>query len=362
MKENEIVLNERKKELILGAVENYIETASPITSEKVQTNQFNLLSSATLRNELSALEEMGFLKQLHTSSGRIPTTKAYRYYVNNLMKCSVINAKNIKKVENKFKKRSAFLIEVIDEIAKNISDIVELPTFVQLRGFNELNIIAINIIKLITGQGLVLIQTNAGIINNTITLRQEITEKNCKDASKFLTTNLFNKKISDVICNYDYYSKLFKSQISYFEDLFLSLTNMLKNYSSKNGAFVRGNTAKLLNEPEYKSIDSTKKFLNLVENEEKIKSIIERIDSNNESELVFSIGEENKNEEMNDYSIIKANYSLANGINASIGVLGPERMDYAKIASALKYVIDELKCPASEKPKYKKGGHYEQKQ
>ena len=109
-----------------------------------------------------------------------------------------------------------------------------------------------------------------------------------------------------------------------------------------------------MNQPEYKDINSAKKFLNLVENEEKIKDIIENIDNSSESELVFSIGEENNNEEFSDYSIIKANYSLANGINAEIGVLGPERMDYAKIASALKYITDEINNN-SKTAKKKKG-------
>ena len=202
---NEIVLSDRKRELLLSSVENYIETALPITSEKVQSNHFQLLSSATLRNELSALEEMGYLKQLHTSSGRIPTTKAYRYYVDAIMNSSAITSKNLKKVEDKFKQRSAFLMEVIDDLAKNVSDIIELPTYVKLSGYDELTIVAINLIKLITGQGLVLIQTNAGIINNTIRLDGTITEENCKDASKFLTTNLANKKqianMGKILCN-----------------------------------------------------------------------------------------------------------------------------------------------------------------
>ena len=82
--------------------------------------------------------------------------------------------------------------------------------------------------------------------------------------------------------------------------------------------------------------------MNVLENENKIKNIIQNIDDNTDSNIVFSIGDENNDEEISDYSIIKANYSLANGIVASVGVLGPERMDYAKIASVLKYITDEI--------------------
>ena len=85
MSEVDFTLNERKRDLLLSAVEGYIENALPITSEKVQSNYFTSLSSATLRNELNTLEEMGFLKKLHTSSGRVPTTKAYRYFVDSII-------------------------------------------------------------------------------------------------------------------------------------------------------------------------------------------------------------------------------------------------------------------------------------
>jgi len=346
---DDIKLTDRKQQLLLTAVESYIENALPITSEKVQANSFNSLSSATLRNELNALEEMGYLKKLHTSSGRVPTTKAYRYFVNSILEGKEFKIGEIENIEDKFVKRSSFLLEVLDDLANKINEIVEYPTFVQLKGYRDLSISAINIIPLITGEALVLLQTDAGIINNTIKLTSDITEENCKDASKFLTNNLKSKKIQEVLNNYDYYHSLFKEQIKYFDELFLSITNMLKEFAERGASILKkGNTTKLLNAPEYKDIDSAKRFLNVLENEGKLKEIIQNIDDNTDSSLVFSIGDENKDEEINDYSIIKANYSLANGIVASVGVVGPERMDYAKIASVLKYITDEISASGED--------------
>ena len=344
MKKEELFeLNERKRQLLLGAVESYIENALPITSERVQSNLFSSLSSATLRNELSTLEEMGYLKQMHTSSGRIPTTKAYRYFVNHLISNENFDLQAIEDVSAKFKQRSGFLLETLDEVAKKIGDIVDYPVFIQTRGYEELLIKAINIIPLITGQALMLIQTNEGIINNTFSLQSYITEEHCKDASKFLTTNLANKKVADIIENFDKYNEMFKAQINYFNELFTSMTEMLKYYVSKGtSSVVRGNTTKLLDNPELKNIDNAKKFLNIIENENSLKEIIDNIDENSNSDIVFSIGEENDKEELNDFSIVKANYTLPNGITTSIGVVGPERMDYAKIASTLKYIVDEI--------------------
>ncbi len=335
-------LSDRKRQLLLSAVESYIESALPITSGNVQSTFFQSLSSATLRNELSALEEMGYLKQLHTSSGRIPTTKAYRYYVNNLITSRPMDAKMLDDIRDKFTNRSTFLVEMLDGLAKKIGDLVHYPTFVMMKGSSELYISAINIIPLITGQALVLLQTNAGIINNTMDLPSGITDEHCKDASKFLTNNLSGKKIVDVLSNYDYYNQLFKNQINYYNDLFVAITNMLKNFSDHTTGFVTHGTAtKLLDEPEYKDVSKAKKFLNIVENEQQLRTIIDNIDENSNQDIVFSIGEENGDDTC-DYSIVKANYHMADGITASFGVVGPERMDYAKIASALKFVVDEM--------------------
>lgn len=344
MQKEDYILTDRKKELLLSSVESYIETAIPITSEKVHKSLYSEVSSATLRNELNGLEQMGFLKQLHTSGGRIPTTKAYRYFVNSLISSNNLDINSINIIKDKFVNRSAFLVEMLDNVAKSISEITNFPTFVHISGFKELKLLGINIIPLLTGQALVLLKTDAGVISNSIVLSADITEENCKDASKFLTTNLYNKKIIDVIENIDFYNSLLKNQIKFYKELFISLTQVLEEYCKNGSSFIKNvNPSRLLNNPEYKDIDNAKKFLNLVENEEEIKNIIKNINENTDSEIVFSIGEENNNQDLNDYSIIKANYSLANGITTSIGVVGLKRMDYAKIASALKYIIDEMK-------------------
>lgn len=339
----DIKISERKHELLISAVESYIENASPITSEKVHKTLFKNLSSATLRNELSALEEMGFLKQLHTSSGRIPTTMAYRYYVNNIINNSKLEADAINEIKDKFVMRSAFLSDILNDIAKSINQITNFPTYVRLKSFEDLTVQGINIIPLITGQGLLLFQTNAGIINNTIELNPDVTEDILKDASKYLTTNLYNKKITDIIENIDYYNGLFKKQILFYQELFIAVTGILKQFAEERSSkLVHTNTTKLLNEPEYKDINEAKKFLKLIENEKEIKEIIENIDDNSSNDIVFTIGDENLNEKYSDYSIINTNYHIGNGVVASVSVLGPERMDYAKIASALKYISDEL--------------------
>ena len=132
---DEIKISDRKREILFNAVESYIENASPITSEKVQSSLFTNLSSATLRNELNALEQMGYLKQLHTSSGRVPTTKAYRFYVDNLLNNNTFDEKIINEIKDKFVVRSTFLSDVLNDIAKSINEITNFPTYVKIKGY-----------------------------------------------------------------------------------------------------------------------------------------------------------------------------------------------------------------------------------
>ncbi|MBQ7352262.1 MAG: heat-inducible transcription repressor HrcA [Clostridia bacterium] len=335
------VISDRKKEILINAVGNYIDNALPITSGNVQSSVFTTLSSATLRNELNALEEMGFLKQLHTSGGRIPTSKGYRFYVETLLKSSNFDSEVVDLIKNKFVGRSNFILDVVDTLAKNVCEVLKLPTFIEMHNYENLTLKNINIIPLITGQALVLVQTDAGIINNTINLSGQISEDNCKDASKFLSLNLCNKKISDILSNIDYYNDLFKNQIKYFQEFFSFIADTLKNYSSGNSFKTHSNVTDLLENTEYKDLDSAKKFLSLVENEKEITKIIKKIDNTSNNDIVYSIGEEGS-DDYDDYSIIKANYSLKNGVVASIGVVGPKRLDYCRIASALKFITEEI--------------------
>ncbi|MBR2220923.1 MAG: hypothetical protein IJ975_02145, partial [Clostridia bacterium] len=121
-------LTPRKHNVLIGAIEDYIKDASPITSQGVQAKHIKDISTATLRNELNALEAMGYLKQLHTSSGRVPTTMGYRYYVNHLLGDITLNEDALQKVRTLLDNRSDSLTEVVGELAKLIASAVNYPT------------------------------------------------------------------------------------------------------------------------------------------------------------------------------------------------------------------------------------------
>ena len=334
-------LSKRKEEILFKSVEDYIRFASPITSMSVHTRHLSNISTATLRNELNTLEAMGYLKQLHTSSGRVPTSKAYRLYVDKIMKENKFNKKDLFVIKNLFKERSSLLSEIISNIAKTVSEVTNYPTVVLLNGFNNLTIQNIKIIPLIDKSVLVLISTSTGIINNNIKINEVLSEQNCIDASNFLTNRFSGKTISVMITDMKKLVKEFNNEIKDYENIFNVLINGLIDLTEKKSKefSVKGAT-KLLENPEYNNIENAKKVFNVLEDNEKLENLFEE---NSLEDITFSIGEENVSEDLTNCSVIKANYNV-NGENiAQIGVIGPERMDYAKIAGALKYIVDEMK-------------------
>ena len=333
-------LSDRKKQILFCTVEDYIKDANPITSSNIQQRHIKNISTATLRNELSALEAMGYLKQLHTSSGRIPTTKAYRLYVNELMKSSKFNKNTLDIVNNLIFKRTDSLMEIISAIASVVSEVTDYPSVVVLNGFDKLIIQNVKIIPLIDGNGLCLITTNTGIINNNIKLSEGINEENCNDASKYLSDKFSGKSIGDMIISLSDYDNNVGKEIIGFKNIFSNLIACLNDMNGTSRHVQKGMT-KLLNNPDYEDINEARKIFNYLDNNDNIEEIFK--DNNSDEEISFSIGVENDVEELDKCSVIKANYRV-NGQNiASIGVIGPERMDYSKIAATLKLITDETK-------------------
>lgn len=342
---SEFELSERKRELLKCAVEQYIESASPITSGGITSTILDNLSSATIRNELNALEAMGYLKQLHTSSGRVPTTKGYRFFVNELTKECPASESELEFIKEQFNKRTANLKDMVSRLAKLVSDATNYPTVVCLNGFEKLRIKEIKIIPLMTMQALMLIQTTSGILNNTIDLTQNISEESCDDVSRYLTMKLQGLAISEMVDNIQTIHNDMANEIQEYNEFFDyvlgTLVEITKEFNLQQSVQASGST-KLLNNPEYANIEKAKEVLEALHDKEQLKDLLIDVESEDD-EISFKIGEENANDTFKDCAIAKADYKVNGESIASIGIIGPKRMDYAKISSALKFIVDETK-------------------
>lgn len=338
-------LSERKKQILLNAVEEYIQQASPITSSAIKNKCCENLSTATLRTELNALEAMGFLRQLHTSGGRVPTSKGYRFFVNSMMCDIPMDTSTLSEIQNLFNKRTVYLGDIVNEIASVVSKATNYPTVVMLRGFEKLVIKNIKIVPLLTGQALILIETNSGVINNTMDINSEVVTETFIDASNFLTKTFAEHTIADMIKNIGTYRQSMENELDEFKTIFDTLLNSLKaliESINNDPRIASSGELKLLENPEYNDPIKVKRVIDAIHNPKEVETILNADENENTEDVSFKIGAEIPIEDLQDCAIAQTNYQVDGENIASIGIIGPQRMDYAKIAGALKFVVGEF--------------------
>ena len=329
-------LSERKRAILTAAIEDYIKDASPITSGGVQDKHIQNVSTATLRNELNALEAMGYLKQLHTSGGRVPTTDGYRYYVSYLLENFEVDAKKLSEVESELSERTTSLKDILESVAGIVSKATNYPTVIVANGYDKLVIEGIKIIPLIDGEALVLFKTKSGTVNHMI--KASASEKSCDDASKYLTKKFNGRTIGELLQGDILYSSI--KEVEGFKALLDSLITSMRDFVNRRKLDIRGETAsKLLDENEQRTVIETKKILTLLDDEDELRQVIG--ESSESDDITITLGDEN--EKVDGCALIKAPIVINGTPVASLAVIGPERMDYAGIASAIKLVMKELK-------------------
>lgn len=320
-------LSQRKIKILNSAVEEFIKDSAPITSMSVKDKTSLDVSTATLRNELNALEAMGFLKQLHTSGGRVPTAQGYRFYVENLLKDVKATNGELEEVRTIIENRTQSLADMISKIAKVISKATNYPTVVMMNGIENLILTEFKIIPLLDEKCMVLIGTNYGYISETMDF--SATLENCHDASNYLTKYFKGETMGYLLDNIDEYMRGMSGEIKAFQGV---VNNIIKGLSKLN-------KQKLLNV-------QTDGMASLVDKEDDIKETKKIIKMLSDKDELIEVLDKTENEisadVTDDLSVIKAPIMVGGNKLASIGVIGPQKMDYSGIASALKVVIDEL--------------------
>ena len=332
MKEDK--LKGRKHELMIAVVEDYINDASPITSGGVQKNHLTSVSTATLRNELSALEAMGLLKQLHTSGGRVPTVLGYKYYVNHLLQGLTLNYDQLDGVKSLLDERSKSLSEIVSGVAKIINKAVKYPTVIYVNGYDKLVVENIKIIPLVGDSALALIQTSSGYLTNT--LDAKASSEAYEDASKYLTKKFAGKTLGEMMHDMEKLEKDMLEEISGFKEILDTLIEGIKKFVEENHLNIRQDKAiDVLDDSA--DDEQTKKMMKLLGDQEELERALETSGDELSVEMV------DDDEEYSGLAVIKAPLCIDGTPVASIGVFGPQRMDYKGIASALKVITSQLK-------------------
>lgn len=325
-------LSERKHFILCSVIEDYIKDAAPITSAGVQDRHIQKVSTATLRNELNALESMGYLKQLHTSGGRIPTAEGYKYYVATLLEDFKVSEEKLEKVKTLLENQTSSLTQILSGIAELISKTTNYPTVMIANGYDKLIIEEVKIIPLIDNEALVLFRTHSGIVKNS--MQTSASEKVCDDASIFLTRKFAGKTIGEMLEGDTLEKSL--SEVQNFKSLVNGLLDSMRKFITKTQIDIRSESAvNILNVNEETSVKQTKKILSLLGDKDELYNQVEQT-----NDITVKIGKEN--EKMEGCALISAPIVINGTPVASIAVIGPDRMDYANIAQALKIVMNEL--------------------
>jgi len=329
-------VDQRKKKILQALVNSYIESAEPVGSRTIAKKYDLGLSSATIRNELADLEEMGYIEQIHTSSGRKPSYLGYRMYVNEL-----ITLEDLSEEEREFIRKN-FLNEAISEVesilktsANILSKLTNMTAIIKAPAIPKGKVKLIQILGIEDGEILVVCVTNMGAVKNKILKFNKIlNKKDFENINKVLNTYLKDVELSQIDDNLISFMKFHMGDK---HELLTPILNIILDTLSENeneDLYVDGVT-NILNYPEYNDVERAKKFLQLISEKDSLNSLITSDDLN------VKIGDENEIIDAKELSVISSKYSL-NGVSGKVGLIGPTRINYGKVISVLKIITNEL--------------------
>lgn len=330
---------DKRKIMILEAIINdYISTGDPIGSRTI-AKKYNLgVGSATIRNEMSDLEEMGFLEQPHTSAGRIPSSKGYRLYVDNLMKKSMLTVEEELQIKQ-YLINSAML--EVDKIVKQastlLSELTHLTCVVQTPSVRQSSIKSVQLMKVDSYNLVTAIITSGGAIkNHRIKLSKMPSDKEVLIINEVINKRLIGLTIEEI--NLEVINNL-KVDLGKYDDLFNAIVPVLYDTLKEENSsevFMEG-TTNIFNYQEYNDIDNAKEILNLLYNKDYVVKLIAP-----NAAITVKIGDENYLPEAKNCSVISAEYSIGDGPIGTIGLIGPRRINYSKVIAIMAQVMKEL--------------------
>jgi heat-inducible transcriptional repressor len=331
-------MDERKIKILQAIINDYINTAEPVGSRTI-AKKYNLgISSATIRNEMADLEEMGYLDQPHSSSGRKPSNKGYRLYVDKLMEIPTLTSEEQYIIKSHIIDMTLFEVDkVVRQTIILLSEMTKLTCVVRAPSVGKSYIKHIQLINIDSSNILLVIITDSGIIkNNVIRVGKNVSSGVLNKLSNILNSRLKNLNCDQI--NLKVINNL-RIDLQGYEDIFNSIIPVL--YESLNNSdsseIYKEGTTNIFNYPEFKDIDKAREFLSLLDNKDKINVLL-----NNSSNISVKIGKENFIEGVEDFSVVSAIYNLNDRPIGEIGIIGPTRIPYSKVISILSNVVKEL--------------------
>ena len=327
------MLNDRKKEILQAIIEEYIRTAEPVSSNAI-VSKYNVdCSSATVRNEMADLEKLGYLDKPHTSAGRVPSAKGYRFYVDELIKDDNISMEEIIYIQSKLQTRVNQMQDLAKITTNTLSEVTHYP-IVSIEPSKHAQIIEdIKFVLLGSRTMMAIILTDIGMIKETIIkFNEDVTEEQIDTLSYLFNNKLRGKPLDEIDGPIEQY---ILDEMNESINVVNPILNEMQKVINEQAELYFEGTKKVFDLPEFEDLDLTKNFINVLDEKD---VVIDALNSGLADDISIYIGDENQNEELKDFSIITFNHKVHGKSVGTIGIIGPKRMDYSKVISILKYI------------------------
>lgn len=326
------MLNDRKKKILQAIVDEYVDTAEPVSSGAITKKHGIDFSSATIRNEMAELEKEGYLDKVHTSSGRVPSAKGYRLYVDELLKEQNLSIEETKYIRDKLEIKVNEIEELTKITTNTLSEITHYTTVAIGPKSTDQLIEEIKFVLLGTRMLMCVIVTDGGLVKEAIIKFDE----DVKDEQVQNLNNIFNaklrgkpfEKIDKPIEEYIF------SELNYSIEVIKTIIEQINKVIEEEKIYYEG-TNKVFEQPEFQDVQMAKNFLNILDKRD---LVVDLLNSEFADDINVYIGDDNDEDGLKDFSVITFKQKINDKEMGTIGIIGPKRMDYSKVISVMKYI------------------------
>ena len=327
-------MDDRKFLILQAIIDDYITTAMPVGSRTISRKSGVGFSPATIRNEMSDLEELGYLDQPHTSAGRVPSDKAYRLYVDRLLKVGKLSNDERERMHDYMQARSAQVDGVIRSAATVLADATQYTSVIVAPRLGTLRIRHIQLVPVAECTALMIIVTNLGIVKDAvIRIPDGLDADDLYSISRMLTQRLADKPLEAVRQTFSELLRDTENNRRLMGETLRVIEKKLETEDSSD--VIVGGSSKLLNYPEYSDVEKAKSFLAVLESKDKLRRVMNR---GGGMEVTIRIGAENDAPEMADCSVVTARYRVGDQATGTLGIIGPTRMNYNRVIPVLEFM------------------------
>lgn len=337
---DEMDMNERKIRILQAIIQDYIQTGDPVGSRTISKKYDLGVSSATIRNEMADLEDLGLIVQPHTSAGRIPSDKGYRLYVDNLMQCPDVTPDIEQVVSNMLKERITKIDTILEETARLISMMTQYATVASGPTISQTKIKHLQLVPVDERSVALVIVTDANIVRHHVLRTTKVLDMNlCGVLTNIINESLKGASLREISQER---TQLLEDRMFEYRDITKDLVDAIVNTLEMEdipNIFTQG-MMNILNFQEFNDVEKAKKVLEVLEQKP---YLLKLLGSESKHPVTVRIGEETGLEQMKDCSIITTTYQIGGFNLGTIGIIGPTRMHYGQVISLLEHISGHIK-------------------